>query len=238
MTVFALARHNVRITLREPGPALSRIISPVVLMALLQPLYRAALPGQDGPARATLLALIMFSTLSLSVVANGLLNERIWHTLERLRTTPLRGAALVAGKCATPLAILLIQQVAVFGTAMVAFGVRPRSPALLALFSLTWITTVLCLGAALASVLRTNSAVSAVTDIGTLASTALSGALVPLAELPVAIRTIAPFSPGYWAVRGFDGALHGAVGPTLTSAAVLAALALAAATFAARRLMR
>ena len=238
MTVFALARHNARITLREPGPALSRIISPVVLMTLLQPLYRAALPGQDGAARATLLALIMFSTLSLSVVGNALLAERIWHTLDRLRATPLRSAALVAGKCATPLGILLLQQVVVLGTAIVAFGVRPASPALLVLIGVAWSATVLCLGAALASVLRTPSAVSAATDLASLVSTAFSGALLPLTAMPGWVRAVAPVSPGYWAVRGFDGALQGSTVTTLTSVAVLGALALVAAVFAGRRLMR
>jgi ABC-2 type transport system permease protein len=236
MTVYALARHNLRITLREPGPALSRIVSPLALMILIQPLYRSALPGQDGPARATLLALVMFSTLGLSVVANQLLTERVWHTLDRLRATPLRSAALVAGKCATPLCILVIQQVVVFGTAMAAFGVRPRSPALLVLVGLTWAITVLCLGAALGALLSTPSAVSAATDLGSLLSTAFSGALLPLAAMPWWVREIAPFSPGYWVVRGYDGALHASTATALTSCTVLAGVSIVAAGFAAHRL--
>jgi ABC-2 type transport system permease protein len=181
---------------------------------------------------------MLFSLLCLSVVANSLLNERIWHTLDRLRATPLRAGGLLAGKSATPLAILLIQQLLVLVVAAAAFGVRPRNVPLLAGMGLTWAITILCLGAALAAVTSTPSAVSAATDLTSLGCTALSGALVPLADLPGWVRHLAPASPAYWAVRGFDAAITGAAGPAGLSCAVLLAMALLAATVAARRLWR
>jgi ABC-2 type transport system permease protein len=238
MSALAIARHNAIITLREPGPALSRIISPLVLMALLQPLYRSMFPGTAGSIRAAIMCLMLFSLLCVSLVANSLLNERIWHTLDRLRATPLRAGGLLLGKFATPLAILLIQQLAVLTVAAVAFGLRPRNVPLLAGMGLTWAVTILCMGAALAAVTSTPSAVSAATDLASLACTALSGALVPLSDLPGWGRSLAPASPAYWAVRGFGAAIGGEARQTALTCVVLLAMALLAATVAARRLWR
>jgi ABC-2 type transport system permease protein len=244
MSALAVARHNAILTLREPGPALSRIISPLVLMALLQPLYRSMFPGPAGAIKAAIMCLMLFSLLCVSLVANSLLNERIWHTLDRLRATPLRAGGLLAGKFATPLAVLLIQQLVVLVLATTAFGVRPRNVALLAGMGLTWAVMILCMGAALAAVTSTPSAVSAATDLASLACTALSGALVPLADLPGWVRHLAPASPAYWAVRGFDAAISGSAGSANSagsvalSCAVLLGMALLAATVAARRLWR
>jgi ABC-2 type transport system permease protein len=234
----ALVLHNARLVLREPGPAISRILSPLALMVLIHPLIQATEPGPGGNVRAVLLPLLLFSMLGLSVVANALLGERIWHTLDRLRATPLRATGLVLGKCATPLAILLLQQIAVLGVGLAAFGLRPRDLPLLAAVGLCWAVTVLSLGAALAAVTTTPSAVSAITDIASLISTALSGALLPLADLPGWARLIAPLSPGYWGLRTFTAAFSGAAGPALAGCAVLLAMAAVATAFAARRLWR
>jgi ABC-2 type transport system permease protein len=235
MRILVLARHNARLLLREPGPALSRILSPLALIAILQPLYREM--HLDGD-RAVIMAFLLFSTLGLSVVANALLSERVWHTLDRLRATALRPRDLVLGKCAAPLAVLVLQQVVVFGAGVAVFGLRPRSPVLLGAMGLIWAVTVLCLGAALAAVTSTPSAVSAITDAASFVSTALSGALLPLSAMAGWVRAIAPVSPGFWAMRGFEAALDGAVAPFLTSAAVLLGVAVLAATLAARRLAR
>ena len=89
----ALVLHNARLVLREPGPALSRILSSLALMVLIRPLIQATEPGPGGTIRAVLLPLLLFSMLGVSVVANALLGERIWHTLDRLRATPLRATS-------------------------------------------------------------------------------------------------------------------------------------------------
>jgi ABC-2 type transport system permease protein len=234
----ALVLHNARLILREPGPAISRILSPLALMVLIRPLIQASDPSPEGSVRAVLLPLLLFSMLGLSVVANALLGERIWHTLDRLRATPLRATSLVLGKCATPLAILLLQQLVVLGVGIAAFGLRPQHVLLLAAVGLCWAVTVLSLGAALAAVTTTPSSVSAITDITSLISTALSGALLPLAGLPAWARLISPISPGYWGLRAFEAAFGGSTTPALQGCAVLLVMAVAATAFAAQRLWR
>jgi ABC-2 type transport system permease protein len=232
-SVVALARFNLRLTLREPGPAISRIGSPLAFMLVAQPIFRA-----EGEDHAVLGPLMLFSLLGLSLVANALLTERVWATLDRLRATPLRASGLLLGKLAAPLGILAIQQGAVLGLGIGAFGLPARNLGLLVLFDAVWIALVVSLGAALASVARTPSSVSAAGDLASLACTAFSGALFPVAALPGWAQAVAPVSPAYWGVRGFEGALSGAASPVLHSALVLLAVALAGATIAARRLWR
>ena len=48
-----LARHNAMLMLREPGPMISRLVQPLVLIALMRPLYLAAL-ARDGAQAGTI----------------------------------------------------------------------------------------------------------------------------------------------------------------------------------------
>ena len=50
--------------------------------------------------------------------------------------------------------------------------------------------------------------VNHVADIGALAVTCLSGSLVPLPILPHWVAHVAPWTPGYWALRGFQAAVE------------------------------
>ncbi len=66
----------------------------------------------------------------------------------------------------------------------------------------------------------------------------LGGALVPLSALPPWVRTIAPASPGYWAMSSLHAALRGDAARTLTGCAVLLGFGLAFGLLAALRLRR
>ncbi len=181
---------------------------------------------------------MLFSMLGVSIVANALLSERIWHTLDRLRATPLRATGLVLGKCATPLAILLLQQVVVLGVGIAAFGLRPRHLPLLAVVGLCWAVTVLSLGAALAAVTTTPSAVSAITDITSLISTALSGALLPSPTCPAGPARSRRFLPATGGCAHSRPRSAGRRVRRLRAAGCCWRWAPAATAFAARRLWR
>jgi ABC-2 type transport system permease protein len=101
---------------------------------------------------------------------------------------------------------------------------------------LTWSFALLCLGAAIATLVRSQGELSASVDIGGALCTVLAGALVPLSDMPAWARHLGPISPGYWAVRGLHGALAGQPAVALSSSAVLAAVAVLGAAVAAYRL--
>jgi ABC-2 type transport system permease protein len=231
--ILALVRHNVVLVGREPGPMISRIVMPLVVVTLLRPLYTAAQGRQVGTEQAISGTLVLFSLLGMSLVGAAMLNERLWHTFDRLRATPARPLELVVGKALPVLGQLLLQQGAMIGYGVAVLGLRPASPGLLVVAVLAWAMTLLGLGSAVGTLVRSGAELSVTIDIGSVLLTSFAGALVPLAELPGWAQAVARLSPGYWAMRAFTGALHGDAGSTLRAAVVLlgvAALAGAATT--------
>jgi ABC-2 type transport system permease protein len=236
----ALVRHNTLLMLREPGPLLSRLLMPLVAIVVFEPLYRAAMAGgrASGDSQAVIGMLVLFSLLALSIVGTAILTERSWHTWDRLRATSLRPVELLVGKAAPVLVMLMVQQVVILGFGMTVLGVRVADLSLLAAAVVVWSVTLLCVGTALGTMLRSQAAFSAVQDIGGFASTSLGGALVPLAALPGWARHLAPASPAYWAMSALRGALDGATGQVWRALLVLLAIAAVAAVLAAWRLGR
>lgn len=239
--VAALTRHNALLILREPGPVVSRLAMPLVMITLLRPLYQSALAregSQAGTGQAVTGMLVMFSLLALSIVGTAILTERSWLTWDRLRSTPARSGELLTAKALPALAMLIIQQAEVLAFGVVAFGLRVASPLLLVIAVSAWAFALLGIGTALGAVLRSQSELNMAYDIGGVVLTALGGALVPLSVLPGWAAAAAPASPGYWAMTALHGALIGQAGATLRAAGVLAAIGLAAAAVAAWRIGR
>lgn len=237
----ALIRHNLTLMAREPGPVISRLIQPLVLMLLMHPLYAAALAA-DGPQAGTIQVvtgmLVMFSLLALSVVGTAIMTERSWRTWDRLRATSARAPELLAAKAIPALALLVVLQAEGIGFGVVAFGLRVPAPGLLALAVAAWALALLGIGMLLGAVLRSQGELNVAYDIGGLLFSAMGGALIPPSELPGWARSIAPASPGYWAMGALRAALHGQAAATLRDSAVLAALAVAACGLAAWRMSR
>jgi ABC-2 type transport system permease protein len=233
-----VARHNAILFGREPGPAVSRIVMPVVFVSLLRPLYQAAQGADAGTIQAVSGSLVLFSLLGMSLVGWAIVTERGWHTLDRLRATPARTIELVAGKAVPVLALLIVQQAVLVGYAVTVLGLRPANYGLLAVAVLGWATTLLGLGSAIGALARSHGELAVVVDVGSVLLTSLAGAIVPLSTMPGWARAIAPVSPGYWAMRAIGGGIHGDPGTTLGAVAVLLAVATVTATVAAARVAR
>jgi ABC-2 type transport system permease protein len=234
----ALARHNAVLMLREPGPLISRLIQPLALIALMRPLYVAALNGPAGTIQVDTGMLVMFSLLALSVIGSGIFAERGWHTWDRLRATPARASELLTAKALPGFAMLIAQQTVVLTFGVAVFGLRVPDPALLGVALASWTLALLGIGATLGAVARSQSELNIGYDIGGLLLSAMGGALVPLAELPGWARAVAPASPGYWAMAALRSALRDQTAGTLRAAAVLAGVAAVAGTAAAWRISR
>jgi len=237
--VGTLARHNTILLLREPGPVLSRLLMPLVAVLVFQPLYRAAMAAQGraaGTEQAVTGVLMLFSLLAISIAGTAILAERSWHTWDRLRSTQLRPLELLVGKALPVFAVLLLQQVVVLGFGVVVLGLPVPNAGLLAVAVVSWALALLCIGAALGTVLRSQAEFSAAQDIGGFLFSSLGGALVPLASMPGWARDIAPASPAYWGMSALRGALADQPGVLLRAAGVLLGIAVVAATVAALRI--
>jgi ABC-2 type transport system permease protein len=232
-----LVRHNAVLRLRDPGHLISYAVMPMVLMLVFKPLFAASVA--DGPTQAVLGLLVMFTVLALSIVGTAMLSERTWNTWDRLRATPVTAAELLAGKAVPVFAVLVLQQAVllVFGHYVVGMP-APASPVLLGFAVLVWSLTLLAVGTAVATLVRSHGELSAVCDVGSLVVSSLGGALIPAAMLPGWAHTIAPFSPGYWAMAMLRGAVEGQSGDVFRAAAVLGGLAIVAGCVAVVRLER
>ncbi|MGQ0841557.1 ABC transporter permease [Actinokineospora sp.] len=239
--IGSLVRLNTILLMREPGPVVSRWVMPLVLIAVLHPLYRAALAGAGedvGTKQIVAGMLVMFSMFALSIVGSAILTERSWRTWDRLRATPSASWELLVGKAIPALGVLVIQQVLVLGFGYVLFGLSIESLGLLALAVSAWVLALLCLGMALGALARSHSELAVFYDVGGLALTTLGGALVPLTMMPGWAQSLAPLSPGYWAMDSYRSALSGNVGSLMVDVAVLLMLAVAAGALAAWRITR
>jgi ABC-2 type transport system permease protein len=237
MRSAVIMRHNLALLAREPGPVLSRIGMPLVLITVLRPLFDAAL-GSDGVRQGVTGMLVFFSLLGLSLIGGGVLTERSWRTLDRLRVSPAQPREILVGKAVPYGCVLLTQQAVVVGYGVTVLGLHVARVDLLVLAGVTWAVTLLCFGAALATIVSSHSGLSAVTDIGGLLLTVLGGAMLPLDLLPPWVAAVAPASPGYWALTALRSSVAGDAAATLRAVGVLAAVAAALGAFAGWRLAR
>jgi ABC-2 type transport system permease protein len=170
---------------------------------------------------------VMFSLFALKVGAAQLLNERTWHTWDRLRTSPAGFGEILVGKSLPILVAIAVQQALLFGFAAAAFGLRPSAGWwALAVCALAWSGCVLCLGLGASTLARSPAQLSAAGDVFALLTTVLGGALVPVSLLPGWMRAVAPASPGYWALDAYRAALAGDPGQLGRPLAMLGVFAL------------
>ncbi|ONH61347.1 hypothetical protein CcI49_07135 [Frankia sp. CcI49] len=204
----AEARHQAALLARDPGPLLGYTVMAILLMIATRPLYRTLDGSGDEQAAAGMS--VMFALFALKVAAAHLLNERIWRTWDRLRVSPAGFGEILLAKAAPLLAAIVMQQALLLAFAAVTFDLRPRAGWwALAVCALAWSACVLLLGLGAATLAHSASQLSAAGDIFALLTTVLGGAIVPVSMLPGALRSVAPASPGYWALSAYHAALGG-----------------------------
>jgi len=238
--VLVVARHTSALLVRSPGTVIAYSIMSMVLLTVLRPMYER-LGALDGPAinqEAPGIA-VMFTLLALDVAGQVLLSERIWGTWDRLRADSIGRPTVLVGK-ALPLTVLFtVQQAVLFAFAGLVYGFDLASGSWrLALLTVAWGWCVSCLGLALGVWVRTQGQLAAAADVGALAITCLSGSLVPLAILPQWVSDVAPWTPGYWALRGFQSAVTGDHAMYVRSLVVILGLSLLALLLASLRAPR
>jgi len=230
----AQVRHQGILLLREPGPLIGYTVMPLLLIAVLRPMFQAidhlhAASTLTGTGQAAAGMAVMFSIFAMKAVGASMLEERTWNTWDRLRATPAHSGQLLLGKALPLLVTLIAQQFFLFGFAITMFGLRPASNwwALVGT-TVVWSTCVLLLGTAASSLIRSPAQLSACGDVAAVLTTILAGALVPTTLLPGWLQHLGPVSPGHWAMRGYEAALidgnaKAIVGP-LAALAVFGAL--------------
>jgi ABC-2 type transport system permease protein len=229
----AETRHQTALLARDPGPMIGYVVMGLLLITALRPLYTALgrlvqPPALGGIDQAAAGIAVMFSLFALKVGAAHLLNERTWHTWDRLRASPAGFGEILVGKALPIFAAIAAQQAILFGFSAAVFGLRPRAGWwALAVCALAWSACVLLMGTGASTLARSPAQLSAAGDVFALLTTVLGGSLAPAVLLPGWLRHLAPVSPGYWALDAYRNALSAGPAQLGRPLAMLAVFALA-----------
>lgn len=139
--------------------------------------------------------------------ALGLVLERRRGTLIRLRVSPQPRAMVLAGKALGCFIGILGVCAILFGIGMAVFGVRPASPALLAMAVLSVALGFVGIMMLISTLGRTESSVSGLGWALMMFMSMTGGGMVPLFVMPGWLQAVSVVSPVRWAILAFEGAL-------------------------------
>lgn len=240
----AIGLHELRVLSRDPATVIFVLVMPLLLAALMQQMYRAALvadgiQGGNGAELAVPGMAVSFAAFGAGYVGFAFLRDHGWATWDRLRATPASSADIITGKVAPAVALTVAQMMTLLLAAGPLFDFRVTG-SWVALTALV-VALAVCLNALAVAVVaftRTSQQFNAVTGLIGLILATLGGAFVPAAMMPDWAQTVAPALPTYWAIDGLhDIVLHGAALPGISRhLAALTAAAAALAVIAALRL--
>jgi ABC-2 type transport system permease protein len=232
-----LVKFNVLLRLRDPGQLVSYIVLPMVLMVVFKPLYVRTLAV--GTIEAVAGPLVMFSVFCVAIVGGSFLVEREWHTWDRLRASKAGRAELLLGKALPILLILILQQSVLILFGWLVLGMPfPPSLVYLGLAIVVWGFTLLAIGSAAATVVRSRGELGMISDLGSMLISAVGGCLLPVSLMPLWAQHLSRVSPGYWALSMLRAALQDHPSAMVLPAIVCLSIGLITATFAIRRLSR
>jgi ABC-2 type transport system permease protein len=223
---LAIARLETRLLLADPFPILLLLAMPLVVLSFLA----KGLVG--GPAHSVPGLASMFGLFGLAVIGLAFFRDHGWGTWDRLRASPSHPAAVMVGKALPLIALLVLQQTVLLFAGWRFFAMPWNGSGVAAVPLVIAIVTIeAALGMLLVTACRTINQLAVLSYLGALLLAGLGGALTPVASLPGWVRAIAPASPVYWMLQGFDVVIGGRRGTAdlLAALGMLFAFATAAA---------
>jgi len=139
--------------------------------------------------------------------ASSLVQERVQGTLTRLRASPLSPSAILLGKGLACFIAIVAVAILLITLAVVGFGVRPNSPALLALAVIVAALGFTGLMMLIASLGNTVATVSGSGWAIMMPLMMFGGGMIPLFIMPAWMANVGHASPVKWATLAFEGAI-------------------------------
>jgi ABC-2 type transport system permease protein len=222
MSTFALQtglffRRKLLEALREPVWIITGLTTPVLYLALFEPLLRS-LAGGPGFPPGQVLDVFVPGIMALVAFGAGMGAGWvvIWElesgVIERLRVSPASRLALLLGTVLRDIAMFAAPGVLVIAIAA-AFGYHVHWGGLVLLFLLFSLLTASCSAAstALGLILRQVGSLAALVSGAQLPLTLLAGILLPLSLGPTWLRVLGHVNPMYYAVQAARSLSGGSV---------------------------
>jgi ABC-2 type transport system permease protein len=215
---LAIVGNELRILRRDPEWLIFLFLIPLILVGLMRGGVRFILeltghPGASGadfsvPAQAVTFVFYLPGLIGLSF-----LREHGWATWVRLRASGTSRTQILLGKVLPILVLGLLQMLVVFGIGSAVYGLQITGSALgVALIASALVVTAVAMGLAVTAAVRTVQQLNVIGNIAPVGLGGLGGALMPLAALPAWVHHVAPATPQYWAMQGFNGLILGGHG--------------------------
>lgn len=231
---WAILRHELRIQWSDPSTLIFVVAMPVLMTALMKPLYQSALRQEGftaatGAEQAVPGMAVAFAAFSVGYSGFAFFREHGWGTWERLRASAASPADIMVGKLAPSFAVTLVQVVLLFvlGVPLFGFTVAGSVVGLVAVIVAVAVSLT-AFGMALTALSRTSQQLNAIGSLGSMLFGILGGAFIPFAVMPGWAQTLAPATPTYWAMRGFRSVTLDAGGVSTVVLPVLVLLGMAA----------
>lgn len=228
-------RTELTLSLRQGEQILVSLGIPLLILVFFSLVEVLPLPdGVTDPVDFLTPGVLALAVMSSAMVSLGIGTgfERQYGVLKRLGSTPLGRPRLVGAKISAVLALQVIQVVAILVVALI-LGWRPDGPVLLAVPAFVAGTAAFAgIGLLLAGTVRGTVNLALCNGLY-LVLLLLGGMIIPLDELPAAIRVVAELLPAAALADVMNGALRG-TGSDAGSWTVLIAWAVLAPAAAAR----
>lgn len=238
----AIARHEMRLLVRDRGMIISLVLMPAILIAFLKPAFGPLLEAQgvagaSGAEQAVPGIGVLFAFFAASTIGFTVYRDHGWHTWDRLRASEARPVEILAGKIAPVFGLTLVQLALLFTMGVAVFGLHIRGPVMgVALVSVALAACLTSLGMLLTAALSSTQEINTASNVLGMGLAGIGGAFTPIESLPAAARLVAPATPPYWAMRGYRAAiLDTGLGDVWLATGVLLAFTAVFAVLAARR---
>ncbi len=147
---------------------------------------------------------VMFVFFLVNIMARSFIHERDLGTLRRLRIAPVAPTGVMLGKTLPFFIVSIVQTLLLFLTGKLLFGMSwGVEPWLLIPIILSTSMAATTLGLMVATLVKTDSQVSAYANFVVIVMAGISGCFLPRDWLPDLMKTISLATPHAWALMGY-----------------------------------
>ena len=211
MKAWEITFKDLKLLARDRRAAFVLVAFPLIFIAILGPSMRRLQARMEGPETSDVYHqlvpgfTVMFVFFLVNIMARSFIHERQLGTLNRLRIAPLSPSSLLIGKTAPFFIVSLIQTAVLFLAGRFVWGMTwGVQPWLLLPVVITTSLSATALGLLVATLVRTDSQVSAYANVVVITMAGISGCFVPRDWLPPSMQLASLATPHAWALIGYQ----------------------------------